>query len=279
MHINKIIFIINMQKNKFNKTKATADYHKKQVKSSRYFIFGIHSVFSAIANKKRKIYKIYTIKNLKKRIEKEILTNNRENKIEIIIKNNDFISQLQENDSMPHQGIALETQPIKQPEISDIPKLMSPGNNTIVILDQITDPHNMGAIIRSATAFDAIAIIKTKDNSSPHDSSIITKTSCGGSEIIPIITVTNLASTIETLKLMNFWCIGLDGYADEMLSKHNLTGNTAIILGSEGKGMRKLTKEKCDITAKLPISPKMESLNVSNAAAIALYEIHRQCSN
>ena len=142
-------------------------------------------------------------------------------------------------------------------------------------MDQVTDPHNIGAILRSAAAFDAMAVV-IPDAGAPEESAVLAKSACGALEIVPLIRVTNLARSMQQLKDAGFWCLGLDGYAKEYISDKKLPARTAFILGSEGDGMRRLTAENCDYTIKLPMSDKMESLNVSNAAAVALYEFYRQ---
>ena len=142
------------------------------------------------------------------------------------------------------------------------------------MLDQVTDPHNIGAILRSAAAFEAAAVI-LPDANAPEESGTLAKSACGGLEIVPLIRVPNLVRAIETLKKVGFWVIGLDGSAKKTMAQDKLPAKTVFILGSEGDGLRRLTAENCDYMLKLPISDKMESLNVSNAAAIALYEFNR----
>ena len=146
---------------------------------------------------------------------------------------------------------------------------------TVLILDQVTDPQNIGAIIRSAVAFNTLALI-LQDKNSPLENGAMDKAAAGMIEHLPIVRVTNLSRAIEQLKDAGFWTVGMDGYAQTTIDKLNKSGKTAIIMGSEGKGMRRLVEESCDISVKLPISPMTESLNVSTAAAIALYEINKE---
>ena len=145
----------------------------------------------------------------------------------------------------------------------------------VLFLDQVTDPQNIGAIIRSCVAFDTLALIM-QDKNSPAESGAMAKASAGMIEHLPLCHVTNLSRAIQQLKTAGFWTVGMDGYAKNTIDKIEKSGKTAIIMGSEGKGMRRLVEEACDITVKLPISPKVESLNVSTAAAIALYEINKK---
>lgn len=173
-----------------------------------------------------------------------------------------------------HQGIALLAAPLARTTLEDIlPELTE--NALIVALDQATDPQNIGAILRSAAAFGAQAVI-IPDKNAPEVTGAMAKAACGALERIAFIRVTNLSRSLKTLKEEGFWSVGLDGYADVMLSKIDLKGKTILVMGSEGSGLRRLTKEKCDFLAKIPISQAVESLNLSNATAVALYEIARQ---
>lgn len=265
-----------MKPKKNHKKKSPKPYQKNNYESSRYLLHGIHAVISALKNKKRTILKLYLLQSTLDRISNEIVPYCKERNIKPIILDNLSFDKLI-CPSLNHQGIALETKPLNQPTIEDLSKLIcnNKNNNIIIILDQINDPHNLGAILRTAAAFNVLSVIIPKDNS-VCESATTVKISCGASETIPLITVTNLSKTITDLKELNFWCIGLDGYADSYLNESNLSGNIALIMGSEGKGLRRLTKKNCDIVAKLPIHPQMESLNVSNATSISLYEVHRQ---
>lgn len=164
-----------------------------------------------------------------------------------------------------HQQIALETLPLGTVALEDITSL-----SPLIILDQVTDPQNVGAILRSAAAFNAGAVILPKDHSPP-ESGALAKAASGALEHIPLVRVTNLAQTIKTLKQEGYWCIGMDGYAKESLTSFSLPGQTVFIFGAEGKGLRRLTHDLCDHHVYLPISKKVESLNVSNAVAVTLY--------
>lgn len=136
----------------------------------------------------------------------------------------------------------------------------------------MTDPHNVGAVLRSAAAFDASAVILT-DRNAPEATGTLAKSASGALELVPLITVSNLTRAMKTLKDLGFWCVGLDGRAPSTLRETSLPDKIALVMGSEGFGLRRLTAENCDYTVKLPISERVESLNVSNAAAIALYEM------
>ena len=172
-----------------------------------------------------------------------------------------------------HQGIALEVKPLEPLSLDDIIRQAEgKSTSTIVILDGVTDPHNIGAILRSMAAFDSDALIVT-DKNAPAETAAMAKAASGALDIVPLIRITNLARGLEKLKKAGFWIIGMEGTAQKSLRELDIPKKIAIILGSEGEGMRRLTFESCDFLAKLPISSRMESLNVSNAAAIALYEL------
>ena len=148
-----------------------------------------------------------------------------------------------------------------------------PETGPLVILDQVSDPHNVGAIMRSAAAYNAIAVIYPKDHSAP-ETATMAKAASGALDIVKRIQVTNLATTMRELKDAGWWFIGLEGEATTLLTDIKFSPKTVIVLGAEGKGMRRLTAESCDERARLPMGSGMESLNVSNAAAIALYQLY-----
>ena len=142
----------------------------------------------------------------------------------------------------------------------------------LIILDQVTDPHNIGAVLRSAAAFDAAAIV-TQDRHSPPESGVIARSASGALEIVPWVRVVNLSRAMDEMAEAGFWRIGLTGNSDLTLKDALGDARIALVLGAEGEGMRHNTEVHCDQLARLPISPRMESLNVSNAAAIALYAV------
>ena len=230
------------------------------------WLYGHHAVVAALQNPNREKIQL-------KMTKESVLPD------KIIGKTNAGIVSRQEIDSLTgqnavHQGLALQVKPLPQKTLDEVLQKI-PDKAVILILDQVTDPHNIGAILRSAAAFDAVAVV-IPDAGAPEESAVLAKSACGALEIVPLVRVTNLARAMQQLKDEGFWCLGLDGYAKEYISDKKLPARTAFVLGSEGDGMRRLTAEKCDYTIKLPMSDRMESLNVSNAAAVALYEFYRQ---
>jgi 23S rRNA (guanosine2251-2'-O)-methyltransferase len=174
-----------------------------------------------------------------------------------------------------HQGVAAQVQGLDDTDIEDICRATEGQDNArIVVLDQVTDPHNVGAVIRSSAAFGAAAVVLPERNS-PGDSGVLAKSASGAIERVPLVRVVNLARALARLKQAGFWCVGLDADASTPLHEADLTGKVALVLGAEGEGLRRLTRENCDLMVRIPIQG-IESLNVSNAAAIALYELRRR---
>ena len=175
-----------------------------------------------------------------------------------------------------HQGIGLRADELEDHDLEDVIRAADGENGArVLVLDQVTDPHNVGAILRSAAAFDAAAVI-LPERHSPATTGAMAKAASGALERVPLVRVVNLARTLVRLKQAGFWCVGLDGGATASLADADLTGRLALVLGAEGEGLRRLTREHCDLMARIPIARGAESLNVSNAAAVALYEIARR---
>lgn len=176
---------------------------------------------------------------------------------------------------MVHQGLALEVAPLDALLLEDF-VANAPKDSVIVVLDQVTDPHNVGAILRSAAAFGARAVLVTERHA-PGTTGTLAKTASGAADHVPLIAVVNMARALDILKKANFWCVGLAEEGTENLDAMRLDqGRVALVMGAEDEGLRRLTREHCDALARLPTQPPIGSLNVSNAAAVALYEVMRQ---
>ena len=236
--------------------------------SNELIIYGRHAVISALKNPNRRIKKLQITEDNKKEIDALGLN------ISYQITERKDIDKLFPKDAV-HQGFALHTSRLESNALEDLIALSKNKDKChILILDQVSDPQNIGAIIRSCAAFNTLGLI-VQDKNSPLETASMVKASAGTIEFLPICRTTNLNRAIEKLKDNDFWVIGMDGYATTTIDKMNKQGKTAIVMGSEGKGMRRLVEENCDSTVKLPISENVESLNVSTAAAIALYELNK----
>jgi 23S rRNA (guanosine2251-2'-O)-methyltransferase len=176
-----------------------------------------------------------------------------------------------------HQGVVASYAASRTYDENDIDALLSSaaGPPLLLILDGVQDPHNLGACLRSAAAAGATAVVIPKDKSAPVNATV-RKTSAGAADRVPILRVTNLARTLETLKQAGVWMVGLAGEATQSLYAVDLKGPIGIVMGGEGEGMRRLTREHCDYLAQIPMSGAVESLNVSVATGIALFEVRRQ---
>lgn len=170
-----------------------------------------------------------------------------------------------------HQGVALLADPLDQPDLDSLLERL-PGDAVVVVLDQVTDPHNVGAILRSAAAFAAAAVL-TPRRHAPTETAVLAKAASGALEHVPLVAVANLDRALRQLKEAGFWCIGLDAEAETPLAAARLDGRIALVLGAEGTGLRRLTARECDLLVHLPTTGPIGSLNVSNAAAVALYAV------
>lgn len=224
-------------------------------------MYGLHAVTAALANPERHLHEVRATKNALARLP---------DTYNIRDASPAEIDRLLPEGAV-HQGVAARVDPLDPPLLEAIMATGAP----LLILDQVSDPHNIGAILRTAAAFGVGAVLLPRDHT-PGESAVMAKTASGALDIVPLITIGNLAATLKDIKQGGYWTAGLDGQAEQPLHEAKLTGKTALILGAEGKGMRRLTAELCDFLVNLPMDGRMESLNVSNAAAIALYELFRQ---
>ena len=237
--------------------------------TQQVILYGRHAVLSALKNPKRQIIKLMILPENEADIKKECPT-----AIYQITSKKDLEKILPS--AAVHQGFALITKPLEPVFLEDlIEKSRDLEACRILILDQVTDPQNIGAIIRSAAAFDALGVI-VQDKNAPFESGAMAKAAAGTMELTPLVRTTNLSRTIETLKKNGFWIVGMDGYATQKIDEIDKSSKLAVIMGSEGSGMRRLVEENCDLKVRLDINKNVESLNVSVAAAIVLYELSKK---
>ena len=244
----------------------------------RYWIYGHHAVLAALANPRRKLSKLLVSPEAEAEFAPQIAAARARlgDRLSIARAARDDLAARLGADAV-HQGIAAEAWPLPSPALEALVAEAAP-NATLLVLDQVTDPHNVGAILRSAAAFGATGVIVTQHHSPPETGSLA-KAASGGLELLPLVRVANLSQALQAIKKAGFWCLGLAAEGAEPLSGANLDGRVAFVLGAEGSGLRRLTREQCDLLLKLPTRAGLVQLNVSNAAAIALYERARAMSS
>ncbi|TPD57946.1 23S rRNA (guanosine(2251)-2'-O)-methyltransferase RlmB [Emcibacter nanhaiensis] len=238
------------------------------------WLFGRHPVMAALANRERQKHRLLVSRKNADQYREELaeLLDGVPSPHPELVGAEEFEKLLPEGSL--HQGIALKCSPLPGRHLDEACAIVEEAKNLILVLDQVTDPHNVGAIIRSAAAFGAKAIV-TPDRNAPPESGTLAKSASGCLELIPWVRVTNLSRALDQLAEMGYWRLGLDGYAEQTVAEADFGNNIVLVLGAEGKGLRKGTRDHCDALVKLPISERVESLNVSNAAAVALYEFSR----
>jgi 23S rRNA (guanosine2251-2'-O)-methyltransferase len=235
--------------------------HQSHGTPNRPRLWGKHAVAAALDNPERKVLRAWA--------SREAATfMNFPKEVAVTLAEPPDLGRLVPHDA-PHQGIVIEVEPLEEIWLGDL-LTQAPDRAVLLVLDQVTDPHNVGAILRSAAAFGAIGIV-TQDRHSPPESGALAKAASGALERVPWARVVNLARALEEIGEAGFWRIGLTGDADTELGKALGPARVALVLGAEGPGLRPNTREHCDALARLPIGDAVESLNVSNAAAIALY--------
>ena len=235
--------------------------HQSHGTANRPRFWGKHAVAAALDNPERRVLKAWTTREAAgfMQFPKDV---------PVTLADVADLGRLVPHDA-PHQGVVIEVEPLEDAWLDEILG-DAPERAVLLVLDQVTDPHNVGAILRSAAAFGAIGIV-TQDRHSPPESGALAKAASGTLERVPWVRVVNLARALEEIGEAGFWRIGLTGEADTDLKDALGPPRVALVLGAEGPGLRQNTREHCDALAKLPISDSIESLNVSNAASVALY--------
>jgi 23S rRNA (guanosine2251-2'-O)-methyltransferase len=237
--------------------------HDRSQDASHPLIFGIHAVEAALANPRRSIRKVYLTDNAERRLQEALsarqLTHER-------VLPRDLDRRL--GADTVHQGALLEADPLPEPSLADLAE--TGAGRPIILLDQVTDPHNVGAILRSAAVFGAAGLIMTRRHSPPLTGALA-KSASGALEHVPVALVQNLARALAELREVGVTVIGLDGDAPERLEDTDWPDHVALVLGAEGKGLRELTRASCDRLCRIATDGPIASINVSNAAAIALH--------
>ena len=247
-----------------NKTPSSGSRHLAERESE--ILYGLHACEAALTNPRRRIHSCLVTKNAARKLAAALAAAGMEAEI---VHPRELDRRL--GNAAVHQGIMIEAAPLPQPRLDQIPRA-----GLVVMLDQVTDPHNVGAILRSAAAFSVTALVTTARHS-PAGSSVLSKTASGALEHVPFVKVANLARAIDELKGYGFTVFGLDSDAPGILDPRTETPEpAAMVLGAEGKGLRQLTRQKCDHLVRLDLPGAIKSLNVSNAAAIALYVMTRR---
>lgn len=244
---------------------ARRGHRPSQSTGNRPRFWGRHAVLAALANPDRQVRKLWGTREALANLDLPPV-------LPITYADVADLGRLVPGDA-PHQGLVIEVDPLDDLWLGEVLERGVDDRRPLVLLDQVTDPHNVGAVLRSAAAFDALAIV-TQDRHAPPESGALAKAASGALEVVPWVRVVNLSRALDEIAEAGFWRVGLTGHTDTLLGDALVGANkAALVLGAEGEGMRQNTEAHCDILAKLPISPRVESLNVSNAAAIALYAV------
>ncbi|SMY37870.1 23S rRNA (guanosine-2'-O-)-methyltransferase RlmB [Photobacterium malacitanum] len=241
---------------------------------SNDMIFGIHAVKAVLASDPVRFIEVFVLKGREDERLLPLITELQD--LGITIQEAGRKALDDKVDGASHQGIIARVRPGKQYNENNLDDLLATKENPLLlILDGVTDPHNLGACLRNADAAGAVAVIVPKDRSAQLNATA-SKVACGAAEIMPLVRVTNLARTMRALQDKGIWIVGTAGEATHDIYHSKLTGPLAIVMGAEGEGMRRLTRETCDDLIKIPMAGSVSSLNVSVATGICLFEAVRQ---
>jgi 23S rRNA (guanosine2251-2'-O)-methyltransferase len=248
-------------KAKLHGTRRKKSHQSSHGSANRPRFWGKHAVAAALDNPDRKVLKAWTTREAAAFM-------NFPDEVPVTFAEAPDLGRLVPSDA-PHQGVVIEVEPLEEQWLGDV-LAGADEKAVLLVLDQVTDPHNVGAILRSAAAFGALGIV-TQDRHAPPEGGALAKAASGALEVVPWVRVVNLARALEEMAEAGFWRIGLAGEARSTLAEALGPPKVALVLGAEGPGMRQNIRDHCDALAKLPITRAVESLNVSNAAAVALY--------
>ena len=243
---------------------------------SSFFIVGKHAVTEALKNPKRKVLRLFLTEESKKTIHRSSPKKNLIKDIKIFFKTKKELDKYCKNEGIQHQGFIAEIEHLEGIELKQFIK--NKNNLTLVCLDEITDPRNIGSIIRSAASFNIDGII-VKERIFPSESKLLFKSASGSVEHVNIFEVSNINTTLKFLRNENFWIYGFDANTEKDFTKIDWKGNNVLLFGSEGYGIKMHTKKYTDFFVKININKNIESLNVSNSASIAFHYINQQKKN
>ena len=237
---------------------------------SSFFIIGQHAVIEALKNPKRKVLRLFLTEESKKNIHRKSPNKNLLNDIKVYFKTKKELDKYSTKENLLHQGYVAEVEHLEKPILKDYIKTKS--NMTLICLDGVTDPRNIGSVIRSAVSFKIDGII-IKERQFPSDSKLMYKAASGAMEYMNVFEVANINSTLKNLKERNFWVYGFDGKGKKDFTEIDWKGNNILLFGSEGFGMHQHTSKYADFLVKINIDDKIESLNISNSASIVLHHL------
>ena len=237
---------------------------------SSFFIIGQHAVIEALRNPKRKVLRVFLTEESKKNIHKKSPNKNLLNDVKVYFKTKKELDKYSTRENLQHQGYVAEVEHIQKPILKEYIK--DKNNITLICLDGVTDPRNIGSLIRSAASFNIDGVI-IKERNFPSESKLMYKAASGAIEYMNIFEVSNINSTLKNLKEKNFWVYGFDGNGKKDFTDIEWKGNNILLFGSEGSGMHKHTSKYADFLVKIEINKKIESLNISNSAAIVFHHL------
>ena len=237
---------------------------------SSFFIIGQHAVIEALRNPKRKVLRIFLTEESKKNIHKKSPNKNLLNDVKVYFKTKKELDKYSTRENLQHQGYVAEIEHLQKPILKEYIK--EKNEMTLICLDGVTDPRNIGSLIRSAASFNIDGVI-IKERNFPSESKLLYKAASGAIEYINIFEVSNINSTLKNLKEKNFWVYGFDGNGKKDFTDIEWKGNNVLLFGSEGSGMHKHTSKYADFLVKIEINEKIESLNISNSAAIVFHHL------
>tara|TARA_B100001123_G_C15201177_1_gene983418 strand:- start:604 stop:1353 length:750 start_codon:yes stop_codon:yes gene_type:complete len=249
------------------------------MKKTTFLIAGKHAVTEALKNPTRKVTKVFLTEDSKKRLNKENENLNLLKNVNLLFKTKRELDRLCSKDEISHQGLIAEVEHLEQKSLKDYLETVENRKNiTLVALEEVTDPRNIGSIIRSAASFNMDGII-IKERHYPSESKLLYKSASGCMEHINIFEVSNISTSLKFLKTKNFWICGFDMNASKEFTKYDWKGNNVLLFGSEGYGLKHQTIKNSDFLFKIGISKKVESLNISNSAAVVFHHIDNYKKN